>query len=31
MESFSDLFEQVLLLCKADAEMADVTFNLFFL
>ena len=30
MESFSDLFEQVLLLCKADAEMADVTYNLFF-
>ncbi len=30
MESFSDLFYQVMLLCKADPEIADVTYNLFF-
>ena len=30
MDSFRDLFEQVLLLCKADETIADVTYNLFF-
>ena len=30
MDSFRDLFEQVLLLCKSDDTIADVTYNLFF-
>lgn len=30
MDSFRDLFEQVLLLCKSDYTIADVTYNLFF-
>lgn len=30
MDSFSDLFYQVMYLCRADSEIAEVTYNLFF-
>lgn len=30
LDSFSDLFYQVLYLCKADSDIAEVTYNLFF-
>lgn len=30
MDSFNDLFYQVMYLCKADPEIAEVTYNLFF-
>lgn len=30
MDSFSDLFQQVMTLVQADSEIADVTYNLFF-